>query len=329
MTYRSTIARQPEALADTLASVTTTLPDRTPGTLGDGVIAVTGIGASLAAARIGAAELRRLGRRALACAPGEVIARPALVDGLIGLSHRGRSVETVEAFDALGAGTTLAITKDPESPLAKAADIHVHMDNGEDATPSATGYTCTLLAQAVLFEAMAGVRDTDWPRLIDAAATCLDDAADAMARLEAQFASRRAIDCVAGAEAAGTAVEAALLLREAVRLPACGFETRDYLHGPMEPMDGQTGVVVFGAAREVQLAGDLAALGCPTLLVTGAQDVPAADLLTVIRVPAFASVAAQALIDILPAQLLAATLSDAAGLTDVPFRYRQSDTKLA
>ncbi|WP_395541499.1 hypothetical protein [Neotabrizicola sp. sgz301269] len=42
-----------------------------------------------------------------------------------------------------------------------------------------------------------------------------------------------------------------------------------------------------------------------------------------------ASVAAQAVLDILAPQLLAATLSDALGLTDVKFRYRQSDTKIA
>ena len=46
------------------------------------------------------------------------------------------------------------------------------------------------------------------------------------------------------------------------------------------------------------------------------------------RVPASDSLIAQAIIDIFPAQLLAAELSDAAGLTDTKFRYTMSDTKV-
>jgi glucosamine--fructose-6-phosphate aminotransferase (isomerizing) len=38
--------------------------------------------------------------------------------------------------------------------------------------------------------------------------------------------------------------------------------------------------------------------------------------------------ASQAILDILPAQLLAAELSDAASLTDTKFRYRMSETKV-
>jgi glucosamine--fructose-6-phosphate aminotransferase (isomerizing) len=46
------------------------------------------------------------------------------------------------------------------------------------------------------------------------------------------------------------------------------------------------------------------------------------------RVPAESNRIARGILDILPAQLLAAELSDAAGLTDAKFRYPQTDTKL-
>ena len=329
MSYRPTIARQPEALAHTRDAIMAEINDHDLSRVGTGVIGTTGIGASLAAARIGAAELQRLGRRAFAFFPGELAAGRIMADVIIGLSHRGRSVETVEAFNDNPDALRLAITSDPESPLAGTADMHLLLKPGGDSTPSATGYTTTLIAMAIAFEKMAGVSHTDWTVLPDAAAKVLEDAGRAMDRLGAQFAGRGAIDCVASSAAFGTADEAALLIREAARVPASGFETRDYLHGPMESMDAATGVVVFGAGREVKLAQDLDAIGIPTLLVTSSDAAQSGDKLTVIKVPAYDSVAAQAIIDILVPQLLAATLSDAVGLTDTKFRYRQSDTKIA
>ena len=329
MSYRPTIARQPEAVGHTRDAILQEIAGIDLSRIDGGLIGVTGIGASLAAARIGAAELQRLGRRSFAFFPDELSAKMKPVDVVIGLSHRGRSVETVQAFNDNAGTVRLAFTSDATSPLAKAADMHLNLMPDGDSTPSATGYTTTLLAMGIAFEMMAGVQDTDWAGLPDAVARVLVDAGRAMDRLGAQFADRRAIDCVASAAAFGTAGEAALLVREAARIPAAGFETRDYLHGPMESMDATTGVVVFGAGREIKLATDLDAIEVPTLLVTSSPEARDGKFLTVVRVPACKSIVAQAILDILVPQLLAATLSDAVGLTDTKFRYRQTDTKIA
>ena len=64
------------------------------------------------------------------------------------------------------------------------------------------------------------------------------------------------------------------------------------------------------------------------LLVTTKEDVVEGPLLTVISAPAHEIAVAQGILDILTAQLLAAELSDAAGLTDTKFRYPQTDTKI-
>jgi hypothetical protein len=109
--------------------------------------------------------------------------------------------------------------------------------------------------------------------------------------------------------------------------PASPYDTLYFLHGPMESLDAHTGLLVFGDGREVALAQDVAAFGCPTVLVTGRSDVASADRLAVITVPRTGHAGADAIIQILPAQLLVAELADAAGLTDVQFRYRQTDTK--
>lgn len=327
MSYRSTVARQPEALADTHAAIRAALPGLDLSMLDRPVTGVTGIGASFAAAVVTAAELQARGRRAFAIRSVDMAAGHDLCDALIGLSHRGRSVETVAALAGLPQAGRLAITNDPESPLAQAADLHLRLANGTDATPSSTGYTATLLAAGMMIEALTGRADS-FATIPAQAGEVLATAATKMARLGRLFHDRRAIDCVGAGAALGTADEASLLIREAARIPAAAYDTRHYLHGPMESMDAGTGVVIFGAGREVELARHLERIGCPALLVTTAEGVEDGDLLTVIRVPASDNLIAQGILDIFAPQLLAAELSDAAGLTDTKFRYRMSDTKV-
>jgi len=96
----------------------------------------------------------------------------------------------------------------------------------------------------------------------------------------------------------------------------------------MESMDSTTGVVIFGAGREIELAQYLDSINCPTLLITTAQGVADGERLTVVQVPKLDNLIAQAIVDIMTAQLFAAELSDAANLTDTKFRYRMSDTKV-
>lgn len=328
MSYRSTVARQPESLADTLTAAKAELSGLDLKPLASGVAVVTGVGASYAAAVVAAAELQRRGRRAFAVRSGEMMAGYDLADTVFALSHRGRSVETVEALRKLPGARSLAITNDPESPLAKAATYHIRLANGSDATPSSTGYTATLLAAGLAIDAVHGSGGADWSALPALTAEIQGRAAEKMPRLAELFRDRRAIDCVGAGAAIGTADGASLLIREAARLPASGYETRHYLHGPMESMDATTGVVLFGDGREIALAQNLDAIGCPALLVTSNPDIRDAGKLTVVNVPASDDLILRGIIDIFTAQLLAAELSDAAGLTDVKFRYKQSDTKI-
>jgi glucosamine--fructose-6-phosphate aminotransferase (isomerizing) len=326
MSYRATIARQPESLADSIASAKTELAALDIAPLQQGILAVTGIGASFAAATVIAGELVRRGRRAFPVRCADLLGG-GLADGIIALSHRGTSVETVEALNANPNAARLAITKDPKSPLALAAGRHLMINNGADATPSTTGYTGTLVAAGMLVDRLCGA-ETAWEGLPEQAAKILETARAKMTKLRQTFADRRGVDCVGAGAALGTADGASLLIREAARIPAGPSETRHYLHGPMEAMDVKAGVVVIGSGREIEIAHQLQEIGCPVLLVTTRPDVAEGPLLTVVPVPEHKNAIAQGILDILPAQLLAAELSDAAGLTDTKFRYPQSDTKI-
>ncbi|MCE7027696.1 SIS domain-containing protein [Jiella avicenniae] len=328
MSYRSTVARQTQSLADSLAAARSELAGMDLSGFGKGLTAVTGIGASFAAAVIVASEMQRRGKRAVPIRAVDMAEGRDLADSIIALSHRGRSVETVDALRKLPNAESLAITNSAESPLAEAADHHVTQANGADATPSSTGYTATLLVAGLVLDAITGARGADWDSLPEQATAIFETANAKMDRLGRLFANRRAIDCVGAGAALGTADEASLLIREASRIPAAAYDTRHYLHGPMESMDETTGVVIFGNGRELELARQLDEIGCPALLITGETGIADGKTLTVIDVPKSQDRVLQAIYDIFAPQLLAATLSDAAGLTDTKFRYKQSDTKI-
>ncbi len=95
----------------------------------------------------------------------------------------------------------------------------------------------------------------------------------------------------------------------------------------MESMDATTGVVLFGDARELPLAQNLDEIGCPALLVTSKTDIADTGKLTVVTVPDSENLILRHHRHLHGAGA-AAELSDAAGLTDVKFRYKQSDTKI-
>jgi glucosamine--fructose-6-phosphate aminotransferase (isomerizing) len=330
MDYRASIMRQPEALETSGTAVTAALDRIDVQALAKGSIAVTGIGASLHAAVAAAAHLRTRGGRAFAfCATDLLDSAIDASDALIALSASGRSRETVEAVRLRPQVLSYSISKETDNPLAEVVRSVVPIRSGEDGNPSTTSYTATLQAVGLLADRLARSQSpTVWPTLpalVQQTLTAVTKPAQQAADL---LAGRVAIDFVGAGTTLGTAGEASLLVREAVRVPTAAHDTLHYLHGPMEPLDARMGLVVFGDGRECKLASDVAGFGCPTILITHRTDVAAEGNLTVIAVPATGNGLADAILHILPVQLMVASLADAAGLTGAGFRYRQTDTKL-
>ena len=94
----------------------------------------------------------------------------------------------------------------------------------------------------------------------------------------------------------------------------------------LEP--GTVGCVVIGDGREVQLAGDIGRLGCPTLLITSLIEPVPAQHLSVARLPKGRSGWPRSCSRSLPVQQLAWALAEGRGLVDGVFRNHQDDTKL-
>jgi fructoselysine-6-P-deglycase FrlB-like protein len=328
MRFPDGIAAQPDVLARSAKALHESLPDVPRPHTGE-VIALVGIGASEHAARSAAPVWRKQELCAFAVSASELQDRePAVADFYVGISESGRSAETVAALSHLSNVARVGVTNCREAPLADVTDYVIGIDSGPDSPVYTTGYTATLQALGMLGESWSG-RTTDWSVLPDLAGEVLERAEPVVAQISSAFEAARIVDVVASGASSSSGGEGALLLRESARLLTACHETYNYLHGPMEPLDAETACLIVGDGREVRLARDTSALGCPTLLVTSRTDVSSAGDLTVLRLPEAPSPLALAVLQILPIQLLGWSIASRRSLAVDGFRYHQDDTKLA
>jgi len=327
--YRQAIARQPDALEACLAAVSKRLEAIDVAPISRGTTVLAGIGASLYAAITAAAQMRAQGLRAFALPATDLYdAAVNPGDAYIAFSASGRSVEPARAMELRPTAATYGIAKADDTPLSKVVRHMISTASGDDSGPNTTSYLGSLLSAALLGDKAGHSTKTRWAALPGAVQALLDTVQPAADRAARLLAGRTAIDCVGAGCALGTAGYAALLIREAARVPAQDWDTLNFLHGPMEPNDKATGVILFGDAREAKLAQDLPGFGIPTVLITGRTDIADAANRVVIPVPPYAPGIGDAILQAVAAQLLIATLSEEAGLPVCEFRYRQTDTKL-
>lgn len=327
MRFAEGIAAQPEVLAASAASLRPAL-GRLPRPAPADVLLLLGIGASEYAVRSAAVVWREQRLRAFAVSASE-LKRPGrpYADRYVAVSESGRSTETVAALDRLSGATRIGLTNFPDSPLARVVERVLPLGSGPDSPVYTTGYTATLQALGLLGDTWSGQRH-DWAALPALASEVLAAAQPVAERLAETFDRARLVDLVASGASGASAGEGALLLRESARLLTAGHETNNYLHGPMEPLEGQVACLVIGDGREVRLARDVSTLGCPTLLLTTRTDVPASAQLTVLTLPAAPAPLGQTVLQILPIQLLGWSIAQRRGLPVDGFRYHQDDTKL-
>jgi glucosamine--fructose-6-phosphate aminotransferase (isomerizing) len=326
--YRPAVSRQAESLELGRQAVARALDTLDLSGFADGTIGFAGIGASYQAALAGAFYLRQSGRRGSAFVPTELYGRTdAAADAFVALSASGQSREIADVMLEAKAYPRLAICRGADNPLADITGAVIAMGSGPDNGASSTGYTGTLLALGMLVDRIAG-GSFDWAQLPPVVERLLADGWEGTVQAARLLAGRGAIDIVGAGIGFANAGEAAMLIREAVRVPASGWDTLNYLHGPMESQDAATGLIAFGVDREVKIAQDVAGFGCPSVLITRRTDFAATERLAVIAIPALGNAMADGILEIIALQMIVADMQDAAGLTDITFRYRQTDTKL-
>jgi glutamine---fructose-6-phosphate transaminase (isomerizing) len=208
------------------------------------------------------------------------------VDGwlAVGISQSGRTPEIRTVLDSYGrAGArTLAITNDPDSPLARSADCALALAAGdEEAVPATKTFTAQLAALALVAEALGPVpwTDSDWHRVPAAVEELLGDLRPAE-RAAAQLDRADELVALGRGYLMPIALEAALKLREAARLRAEGWSAADFRHGPVTVAGAGLPVLAVSAAGPAaadvdELAGELSANGATVLRLA---DDPNADL---------------------------------------------------
>ncbi len=257
----------------------------------------------------------------------------------IGISQSGASPDIVGVIEAAArqVAPTLAITNDPASPLARAADHVLELAAGPELAIAATKtYTTSLLAIARLSLAL----DPDPPAsaalaaVPDAMAAALGVESD-VARLAAELAAAsgsldRCVVVGRGFEYA-TAREWALKLKELGQVFADPYSAADFRHGPIALVQPGIPALVLapeGRAAEGQdeLLRDLRDRGVDTVVVS---DVAATRALGRWSVPMPAGVPEwlRPVVSIVPAQLFALHVTRARGLDPDEPRYISKVTR--
>jgi len=234
---------------------------------------------------------------------------------VVAVSQSGESPDLIAVVEMArrGGAMTVGLTNDPGSALAGAADEVVALCAGPETAVAATKtYTAELLALAALFAADP-VRD-QLPRLPDLGERVLWSCGPSVARLAAGYRYATRVVTAARGYSSASAREAALKLMETAYLSSHGMSAADLLHGPVAMLDESVPLLCFASAGP-----DAAELA--DLVQLGARQGVDVDVIgdgTVIGrtlPPLLPEVAPELrpLLEIMPAQLLAAEIALARG----------------
>jgi glucosamine--fructose-6-phosphate aminotransferase (isomerizing) len=244
-------------------------------------VALTARGSSDHAAAYGRLLLEQaLGVPAWSTAPS-IATRYGLatrLDGVlaIAVSQSGATPEIVTALERQrdGGAVTMAVTNDPGSPLARAADVVAPLGAGvETAVPATKTFTATLLAFALAAAAVdrSGGVALDASAVSEAVRACIEDEA-AVLPLAAALASADVGLHLGRGPLLPVAREAALKLIETTGTAQLAWSTVDVRHGPLALARPDRPVVLQHARGPVSddaraVAELLAARGVPVHVV--------------------------------------------------------------
>jgi glucosamine--fructose-6-phosphate aminotransferase (isomerizing) len=198
-----------------------------------------------------------------------------------GISQSGRTPEittVLERYRRAGA-RTVAITNDPESPLASVASASIGLGAGEEAAvPATKTFTAQLAAVALLAEALgpAPWDDRDWLRLPEVVDELLADPGPAERAAE-ELGDAGELVAVGRGYLMCVALEAALKLREATGMRAEGWSAADFRHGPVTVARAHLPLLAISASGPAsadveELAVELEAAGTPVLRLADRPD---------------------------------------------------------
>jgi glucosamine--fructose-6-phosphate aminotransferase (isomerizing) len=223
-------------------------------------VVLVGSGSSLFVAMLGALALRRRGIGAAALAASEANFERGAYCGqtVVALSQSGRSADVLRAVELLQPERLIALTNDPNAPLADRADMVIDVEAGPEqavpATKSVTAMVAVVLWGAALVGGKTERSAMTLRRTAGEVETWLEGEGVTQTRLAAERIARRGSVAVVGAGyGVPIALELALKLKEASYLHAEGFAAGEFRHGSAAILDATTTLVgiVDDASREI------------------------------------------------------------------------------
>ena len=246
----------------------------TPGHVG-----FVGLGSSRYAGLGAAAALRSAGLPAWAdYASTSSETAPAEDLTLVAVSASGATRETVDAARRhRGRSRVLAVTNESDSPLASAADHVLPLLAGREGAGIATR---TFRATVAVLGLLAGrwLRDDQLTTAalrpaVGGLESVIRDQGSWLSAAAELFDHADAIDVIGDAADAALVEQAALMLREAPRLPAEAHDTGDWLHTAVYlAFPGHRALLFSGAAMDAEVVAAISRRGGAVVVVGGPVD---------------------------------------------------------
>jgi glucosamine--fructose-6-phosphate aminotransferase (isomerizing) len=328
--FLSEVRGQPHALrrllehADDYGAVAAEIARRSPP-----VIRLVGHGSSDAAASYGVYAFGVLsGRTAVRDSISLTVYYDAGIDVsnsvVIALSQSGRTQDVVEYVARMGArgAFTVALTNDPRSALADAADATLPLLAGAERSVAASKTYMNQLASLALLAGGSGGKGgktvDNLRRVADQMAGMLDELGARAAEIAPAFTYVERMFVIGRGFELATAREVALKLTETCRLAAEPLTATDLAHGPVAAIealfpvwtiasqDATLGAVIEAAARARSAGATLVASG------SAAGKIP--DAAFTLPVPKPPKAAYAPFLSVVAGQLFAAALARAKGL---------------
>ncbi|MBV8205087.1 MAG: SIS domain-containing protein [Candidatus Eremiobacteraeota bacterium] len=216
----------------------------------DDNVVLVGSGSSYFLAELGALALRRRHLQAHALAATEARLDHGAYDKrtTIAISQSGRSTDVLEAMDILRPSRLIALTNDPQSPLATRAHVPIDVGAGREvAVPASKSVSATaslLLWAASLVEARSSRGEES---LLQSAQTVrawlASDEIGTVAQASSRIAACTSVVFLGSDYGLPIAREAALKLKEAAYLHTEGLPAGEFRHGSIAMVDRSTAIV--------------------------------------------------------------------------------------
>ncbi len=236
-------------------------------------IVFTGLGSSRYAALTAAAQARRADLPAWAeFASSSVPTQPDEELTLVAISASGRTREVIAAARRhLDISRVVAVTNDPDSPLAASADHVLPLLAGQESAGIATRTfraTVAVLGMLVGHWGGAGATAASLRATVEALQSAIDGSGAWLPADAELLDGASSIDVIGDAADGALVHQAALMLREAPRLPATAHDTGDWLHTAVYlALPGHRALLFSGAQADEEVVATIARRGGETIVV--------------------------------------------------------------